>query len=120
MKYMAIIYGNKALWESFAPEVIGEAIASVDAFNRQYAESGELLGAYGLGDELTAKTVRVRDGVPAVTDGPYIEAKEFVSSFFMLDCESEARALEIVAAYPFASHSAVEVWPVLHEAGTEM
>ena len=120
MKYMAIIYGNKALWESFAPEVIGEAIASVNAFNVRYAESGELLGAYGLGDELTAKTVRVRDGVPAVTDGPYLEAKEFVSSFFLLDCDSETRALEIVADYPFASHSAVEVWPVLHEAGTEM
>ena len=37
MKYMAIIYGNKALWESFAPDVIGEAIASVNAFNVRYA-----------------------------------------------------------------------------------
>jgi hypothetical protein len=120
MKYMAIIYGNKALWESFDPEVTGEAITEVNAFNHRYAESGELLGAYGLGDELTAKTVRVRGGVPAVTDGPYLEAKEFVSSFFLLDCASEARALEIVAEYPFASRSAVEVWPVLHEAGAEM
>jgi hypothetical protein len=120
MKYMAIIYGNKALWESFGPEAAGEAISKVNAFNRHYAESGEMLGAYGLGDELTAKTVRVRDGVPAVTDGPYLEAKEFVSSFFLLDCASEKRALEIVAEYPFASHSAVEVWPVLHESGVEM
>ena len=120
MKYMVIIYGNKDLWSSFPPEEAGRAIAEVDAFNRRHAESGELLGAYGLGDELTAKTVRVRDGVPAVTDGPYLEAKEFVSSFFLLDCEDEARALEIAAEYPFASHSAVEVWPVLHEAGTEM
>jgi len=62
-----------------------------------YASSGELLGAYGLDDELMAKTVRVRDGVPAVTDGPYIEAKEFVSSFFLLDVDSEKRALEIAA-----------------------
>jgi hypothetical protein len=120
MKYMAIIYGNKALWESFPPEVAGDAIAQVNAFNKRYVDSGELLGAYGLGDEMTAKTVRVRDGVPAVTDGPYVEAKEFVSSFFLLDCATETRALEIAAEYPFASHSAVEVWPVLHESGTEM
>src|SRR3984885_14356416 len=120
MKYITIIYGNKDLWQSFAPDVTAKLIAEVDAFNRRYQQSGELLAAYGLGDELTAKTVRVRDGAPAVTDGPYIEAKEFVSSFFLLDCDSEARALEIVADYPFASHSAVEVWPVLHEAGTEM
>jgi hypothetical protein len=120
MKYMVIIYGNKDLWSSFAPEEAGQAIAQVDAFNTKYRDSGELLGAYGLGDELTAKTVRVRDGVPAVTDGPYLEAKEFVSSFFLLDVADEARALDIAAEYPFAAHNAVDVWPILHEAGQEM
>jgi hypothetical protein len=120
MKYMVIIYGNKDLWQSFPPEVAMAAIAQVDAFNTRYAASGELLSAYGLGDELTAKTVRVREGVPAVTDGPYLEAKEFVSSLFILDCEDEARALQIAAEYPFAAHNAVVVWPILHEAGQEM
>ena len=120
MKYMVMLYGNKELWTSFPPDVAAEAIAAVDRFNRHYQETGELLAAYGLGDELTAKTVRVRGGVPAVTDGPYLEAKEFVSSFFILDCENEARALEIAAEYPFAARNAVDVWPVLHEAGQEM
>ena len=120
MKYMAIIYGNRDAWSAFPPDELERLIAEVDAFNHRHAESGELLGAYGLGDELTARTVRVRNGIPAVTDGPYLEAKEFVSSFFMLDCDDEARALEIAAEYPFASHNAVEVWPVLHESGTEM
>ena len=55
LKYMAIIYGNKALWESFSGEQAAEAIAAQDAFNKRYAQSGELLAAYGLGDELTAK-----------------------------------------------------------------
>jgi len=120
VKYMVIIYGNKDLWQSFDPEVAMEAIARVDAFNQHYAESSELLSAYGLGDELTAKTVRVRNGVPAITDGPYLEAKEFVSSFFILDVEDESRALEIAAEYPFAEHNAVDVWPILHEAALEM
>jgi hypothetical protein len=120
MKYIAIIYGNKDLWESFPAEEMARAIAEQDAFNKRFAESGELLGAYGLGNELTARAVRVRDGMPAVTDGPYIEAKEFVSSFYMLDVEDEARALEIAAQIPFAAQNAVEVWPILHEAGTEM
>jgi len=120
VKYIVIIYGNKDLWESFPPDVAAKAIAEQDAVNKRYGESGELLGAYGLGDELTAKTVRVRDGIPAVTDGPYIEAKEFVSSFCLLDVENEARALEIAAQMPFASQNAVEVWPILHEAGNEM
>ena len=79
--------------------------------------SGEMLGAFGLADEVMARTVRVRDGVPAVTDGPYLEAKEFVSSFWIFDAESEKRALEIVAEHPFAGTNAVEVWPILHESG---
>ncbi len=120
MKYITIIYGNKALWESYDPDELTRGIAAVDAFNRRHQASGELLGAYGLGDELTARTVRVRDGVPAVTDGPYVEAKEFVSSFFLLDVDSEERALAIAAEYPFATRHAVEVWPILHEAGPEL
>jgi hypothetical protein len=120
VKYIAIIYGNKEMWESFPPEVAAKAIGEVNAFNQRYTSSGELLGAYGLADELMAKTVRVRDGVPAVTDGPYLEAKEFVSSFFLLDTDSEKRALEIAPEYPFASLGAVEVWPILHESGADV
>src|ERR1700760_1369935 len=97
MKYITIIYGTTELWESFPADERDKLIAEVDAFNRRHQESGELLGAYGLGDEVMARTVRVRNGVPAITDGPYIDAKEFVSSFFLLDVENEERALEIAA-----------------------
>lgn len=114
MKYLAIIYGNKALWESYSEDELGPFIAAQDAFNRRFAETGELLGAYGLSDETGAKAVRVRDGVPVITDGPYVEAKEFIASFYMLDVADEARALEIAAEIPFASTHGVEVWPVLH------
>jgi hypothetical protein len=117
MKYIAIIYGNKDMWSRFPSDVAARAIAEVDAFNRRHIESGHLVGAAGLGDETTARAVRVRDGVPAVTDGPYVEAKEYVSSYFVLDVDSEDQALSIVAAHPFASYQAVEVWPILHETG---
>jgi hypothetical protein len=120
MKYLVLIYGNKELWDSFPAEELADAIAKQDAFNEEFADTGELLGAYGLSDETMAKTVRVRDGVPAVTDGPYVEAKEFIASFYMLDVPDEARALEIAAQIPFATHNAVEVWPVLHEAAEDV
>ena len=56
------------------------------------------------------------DGQPAVTDGPYLETKEYMASFYLLDCESEERALAIAADMPFADAEPVEVWPVMHEA----
>ena len=115
MKYLVIIYGNKELWESFSPEEFEPAIAAQDAFNRKYFDSGELLGAYGLGDELTAKTISVRDGLPAVTDGPYIEAKEYLGSFYVVDCDSLERAVEIAAEMPSARFTDIEIRPLLHE-----
>ena len=119
MKYLLMIYANKETWEGFGPEDWEKAIAEQDAFNKEFFDTGELLGAFGLGDVETARTVRVRDNVPAVTDGPYQEAKEYLASYYLLDCETEERALEIAARMPYASFRAVEMWPVPHEAWPE-
>ncbi|MEV4178243.1 YciI family protein [Nonomuraea sp. NPDC049709] len=116
MKYLIMMYGNKEMWESFSAEEVKEAIEGQDAFNRKYAETGELLGAYGNADAAEVKTVRVRGGVPAVTDGPYLETKEYLASWYLIDVPDERRALEIAAEVPFASVRAVELWPVPHEA----
>jgi hypothetical protein len=120
MKYMIIIYGNQELWASFPAEEGRRAIAAQDAYNKEFMATGELLGAYGLADAVQAKTVAVRDGLPAVTDGPFLETKEYLSSFYVIDVEDEARALDLAAKIPFASFRSVEVWPILHEAGAEM
>ncbi|MEU5884248.1 YciI family protein [Spirillospora sp. NPDC047279] len=113
---MIIIYGNAELWTSFPAEQARKALAEQDAFNVRYKETGELLGAYGNADAVRARTVRVRDGVSAVTDGPYLETKEYLASWYLVDVEDEQRALDLAAEIPFASVGAVEVWPILHEA----
>jgi hypothetical protein len=119
VKYLLMIYGNREKWESMSPEAWPEAIARQDAFNATYRETGELLGAYGLADAVNAKLVRRADGVPAVTDGPYLETKEYLASFWLLDCEGEERALEIAADMPFADEEPVELWPILHESAAD-
>ena len=119
MKYLMMIYGNQEKWASIPAEAWPEAIAKQDAFNRKYRETGELLGAYGLGDAVQARLVRREGGMPAVTDGPYLETKEYLASWYLLDVESEERALAIAAELPSAKFSPVEVWPVLHEASHE-
>ncbi|MDT4903126.1 MAG: hypothetical protein QOF92_1617 [Pseudonocardiales bacterium] len=115
MKYMLMIYANQQTWAGLGPDDWSKAIAEQDAFNKEFFATGELLGAYGLADAEAAKVVRVRDGATAVTDGPYLEAKEYLASYYLLDCEDEKRALQIAAKMPFASFRGVEVWPVLHE-----
>ena len=120
MKYMLLIYGNEELWSSFDPDELQRVIAETDAHNAALRASGEFVGAYGVADQVQAKQVHVADGVPVVTDGPYIEAKEYIGSFDIIDVDSLERALEIAAQVPFARIGQVEVRPILHEAGAEM
>src|SRR5260370_33857226 len=75
-----MIYGNREKWESMPADAWPESIARQEAFNAKYRETGELLGAYGLADAVNAKLVRRGDGLPAVTDGPYLETKEDLAS----------------------------------------
>ena len=62
MKYLMLIYGNQEKWASIPAEEWPEAIARQDAFNRKYQETGELIGAYGLGDAALARLVRREGG----------------------------------------------------------
>jgi len=116
---MLIIYGNQELWNSIDPAEQHRMFAAFDAFNKKHYASGELLGAYGVADVAATKLVRVRDGQPAVTDGPYLETKEYLASWYLLDVDSEQRALEIAAELPSAVFQPTEVWPILHEAARD-
>jgi hypothetical protein len=115
MKYLLMIYGNQEKWEALPAEQWPAAIARQEAFNARYRETGELLGSYGLADAVNAKLVRRAGGLPEVTDGPYLETKEYLASFWLLDCETEERAQQIAADMPFADTDPVELWPILHE-----
>ena len=119
MKYMLLIYGNEELWASIPAEDFPQLVAETDAHNNQLRKTGEFVGAYGVGDQVLAKTVHVDNGAPVVTDGPYIEAKEYIGSFTIVDVDGLDRALEIAAANPFAKIGQVEVRPLMHEAREE-
>jgi hypothetical protein len=73
-------------------------------------------GIWKIGDQLApprrARTVRVRDGKTIVTDGPFVETKEAVGGFDLLECDSLEQALEIAAAHPVAQMGAIEVRPL--------
>lgn len=119
MKYMLLIYGNEEAFRSVGAKTLGEIIRETDALNQELFESGELVGAYGVADQVDAKMVRVAGGPPVVTDGPFAEAKEFLGSFTIVDCDSLERALEIAARNPASRYWGVEVRPLTHEATIE-
>ena len=119
MKYMLIIYGNQELWNSVSPDEQQRLFEAFDVLNKKVEETGELIGAYGVADAAATKLVRLANGQPAITDGPYLETKEYLASWYLIDVDSEQRAVEIAAALPSAVHQPTEVWPILHEASRE-
>jgi hypothetical protein len=119
MKFVLMIYGNQEKWATVPAEQWPAEIAKQDAFNKKYQNTGELLAAYGLADAANAKLVRRVDGAAVVTDGPYLETKEYLATFYLVDCDSEARALEIAADMPWADINPTEVWPIMHQAVTD-
>ena len=73
-------------------------------------------GAWITGDQLApprrARSVRVRDGKPLVTDGPFAETKEAVGGFDLIEAESLEEAVEIAAGHPVAQSGTIEVRPL--------
>src|ERR1700750_659346 len=96
MKYMVMMFGSAGeMMEVKSPEWIRDMIQFMQQLEVDLKSSGELVFAAGLADGTSAKTVRLTDGLPVATDGPYAEAKESLIGYWVLDVESEARIVEI-------------------------
>ena len=120
MKYMLLIYGNQELWESFPPEELAKVVQETDALHRELRGSGEFIGAWGVADQVNAKTVTLDNGVPVVSDGPYLEAKEWVAGFDILECRDLDEAIEVAAKHPMARRGTLELrpfWTLYDESG---
>ena len=123
MKYMILISHNPAsqqIWESFTAAQQAEGWKYYASLNEDLNASGEMVISEALADPSLAKRIRVAEGQVMTTDGPFAEAKEHLAGFFLVDCESMDRAVEIAGQVPEAMFGLVEVRPVLQLGGADM
>lgn len=120
MKYLLIIHNNPALMATMSQDELAALGDAHEPFQAALRETGELVGFAALADPDVTRVVRVADGVPAVTDGPFAEAKEYLAGFYLVDAETPERAAEIAAMMPESALVGVEVRPVMVTAGLEM
>ncbi|MFG3255513.1 YciI family protein [Streptomyces sp. NPDC048172] len=107
MKYMLMVMGNQAEYDAMEGKGDGSVVWTEDAMkamfehmgalNNDLAESGELVDAQGLTAPAQGKAVSVKDGRTVVSDGPFVEAKEVLAGYWIVDVASEERAIEIAA-----------------------
>jgi hypothetical protein len=115
MKFLVLIYGNpasRAVWNAMSDEQKKEGMAGYAALHEALAVHDELVASESLDDPALTKQVVFRDGRPMTTDGPFAEVKEQLAGFYLLDCDSLERAVEIVGQIPEAPFSVVEIRPV--------
>ena len=112
MKYMIAMFGSaEEMGATKTPAWIGEMIQFMTALDGRLRESGEMVYNEGLADPSQAKVVRLENGQPVATDGPYAEAKESVIGFWIVDVANEQRAIELGGEIAVWS-DAVELRPV--------
>lgn len=114
MKYMLLVYINEqTLSDAKRQECYGESVQ----LTHQLKSNGQYLAANPLHPVTTATSVRVRDGKPLVTDGPFAETREQLGGYFLVDAKDLDEAIGVAARIPGARLGTVEIRPILELAG---
>ncbi|MDN3292785.1 YciI family protein [Streptomyces ficellus] len=117
MKYLIMMYPNAEVMDALSEEERNAVFQGHGEFMTKIKETGEFVGTVALAGTDESSVVRVRDGVPAVTDGPYAESKEFMGGYYVVDVKDRDRAHEVAAMIPDAAVEGlgIEVRPIIFE-----
>jgi hypothetical protein len=100
MKFVISLHINQAVLDALTDQEKEALGAGHQKFIETLKASGELITTQALADPSQAAVVSVRNGQPVVTDGPFLEAKEYLGGFYLIDCENKDRAIELAAQIP--------------------
>jgi hypothetical protein len=112
-KYLLAIYGSTEVWDGMdeaAWERLREAHGTLIG---ELIASGEFVDTSELAVE-NSKVVRTRDGETIVTDGPFVESREILGGYYLVDVVDEARAIEIAARLVEAEFAPIDVRPIVN------
>jgi hypothetical protein len=111
MKFLLTLYGDETAFVNAAPEFIAREMADWQAFDDAARAAGVVIECDGLEGSHTATTLRLRDGGRHVTDGPFIETKEQLGGYVLLDVRDLDEAMAWAERCP-GSYS-IEIRPIM-------
>ena len=112
MTYVLLIYRTASPSEPISEDAVRGALAGHRAVQAEADARGELHAVAQLGEPGSAITVKRRGGAHDVTDGPYLETKEWLVGFYLIDCASDADAVARAKQLTPDPDHAVEIRPV--------
>jgi hypothetical protein len=114
LKYMLLVYLEEHALSDAEREKCYVESAQVA---REIKASGQYLDASPLHPTASASSVRVRDGKPLVTDGPFAETREQLGGYYLVDSRNQDEAIEIAKRIPGARFGTIEVRRVMEIPG---
>ncbi len=112
MKYMLMLYRDELVMEKMALAERQQIYDEMVEISDELASRGQYLSGSPLLPSSAATSVRVRDGKPLVTDGPFAETREQLGGYMIIDVKDLDEAIAIAARVPLARTSTVEIRPV--------
>jgi hypothetical protein len=112
VKYLCLAYEEEAKLDALSASEWDSLRRETLAYVDELRENGGLIAAHALQSVRTASTVRVREGKPWVTDGPFAETKETLGGFFLIDAKDMDEATRIASRWPSARLGSIEVRPI--------
>jgi len=112
MQYLLMLYSDEAGWSKLTKTQQEQGVAAYAAYTEALKKAGVWKSSNRLQSISAATTVRVTDGKSQVLDGPYIESKEQIGGYYLIDVPDLDSAISWAARCPGASHGVVEVRPI--------
>lgn len=110
-KFMFVLYGDESYWETADEETIAADMKRHEDFTAAVAKAGaKIVGGEALQTSATAAVVRNDGEDPVVTDGPFLESKEALGGYYVIEAADRHQAIELAKLCPT---EAVEVRPVM-------
>lgn len=112
MQYMLMIYASEGGWSNLTPAEQQQGVAAYGAYSEALKKAGVYVGSNRLQDTHTATTVRQVNGKSQVLNGPYVESKEQLGGYYLIEVPDLDAALSWAGRCPAAGYGVVEVRPV--------
>jgi hypothetical protein len=116
MQYMLMLYVREGDWPKLTKAEQERGVAAYTAYTEALKKAGVFEGGNRLQPSSAATTVRIANGKSQVLDGPFVDAKEQLGGYYMIDVPDLDAAISWAARCPTAGHGVVEVRPVWHSA----
>ena len=112
MQYLLMVYGNEAGWAKMSKAEQEQGVAAYGAYTEALSKAGVLKSSNRLQPVSAATTVRLANGKPQVLDGPFVDSKEQIGGYYLIDVADLDAAISWASRCPGASHGVIEVRPI--------